>query len=99
MRRPRRWVWWAVGFLLLSVAVSGGAVRNFWNRRRELRRLEDRLAESRRRVGELEARRDRAEGDPAYIEMAARRELGLVAPDEIEFRFVNDDVEPLKENS
>lgn len=99
-RRPQRWAWWAAGFFLLAVLVSGGAVRNYWNRRRDLERLNIRLAEARRRVAELEARRDRAEGDAAFIEMAARRELGLIAPDEIEFRFVNDDeAAPLKEKS
>jgi cell division protein FtsB len=91
MVRRRRAVWWAGGFALLALAVSGGAVRNYWNRRGELARLERRLIDARRRVTELEARRDRAENDTAFIEMAARREFGYVAPDEIEFRFVSDD--------
>ena len=90
MIRRRKTVWWVGGFSLLAAAVSGGAVRNYWNRRQELARLETRLVEARRRVPELEARRDRAENDAAFIEMAARREFGYVAPDEIEFRFVND---------
>ncbi|MBK6880535.1 MAG: septum formation initiator family protein [Elusimicrobia bacterium] len=89
--RRRRTVWWAAGFALLAIAVSGGAVRNFWTRQRELDRLSLRLTDARRRVAELEARRDRAENDAAFIEMAARREFGFVAPDEIEFRFVSDD--------
>jgi cell division protein FtsB len=57
----------------------------------DLQRLEDRLAESRRRMRVIEARLSRAENDEEFIEIAARRELGLLRPGEIEFRFVDDD--------
>lgn len=87
---PRgRALWILAGVLCVSVLISGGAVRRYWLRYRELIRLEDRRAEIRRRVRVLEARRGRAEHDEAFIETAARRELGFLGPDEIEFRFVN----------
>lgn len=85
----RRVLWVLAGALFVSVLISGGAVRRYWSRRQELNRLEDRLTALRQRVREVEARRNRAEHDEAFIETAARRELGLVRPDEIEFRFVN----------
>ncbi|MBK8576065.1 MAG: septum formation initiator family protein [Elusimicrobia bacterium] len=83
-----RALWVLVGGLAVAVLISGGAVRRYWVRHRELNRLEDRLAEVRRKVRTLEARRARAENDAEFIETAARRELGLLASDEIEFRFV-----------
>lgn len=73
----------------VSVLISGGAVRRYWVRHQELVRLEERRSEMRRRVRALEAQRTRAEHDETFIETAARRELGLVGPDEIEFRFVD----------
>lgn len=83
-----RALWILAVALAFSVFISGGAVRRYWTRRQELNRLEDRRAEMRHRVREIEARRERAENDDAYIETVARRELGLVGPDEIEFRFM-----------
>ncbi|MBL0057949.1 MAG: septum formation initiator family protein [Elusimicrobia bacterium] len=90
-RNLRRRAFWVLGgVLVLSVLVCGGAVRHYWLRREDLQRLEDRLAESRRRMRSLEARLARAENDEEFIELAARRELGLLRPGEIEFRFVDD---------
>lgn len=84
-----RALWVLAGALVVSVFISGGAVRRYWVRHHELIRLEERRSEMRRRVRTLEARRARADHDEAFIETAARRELGLVGPDEIEFRFVD----------
>jgi cell division protein FtsB len=76
--------------VVLGVGVSGGAVRHYWMRRQELTRLEERRAELARRVRDLEARSARAEEDDLFLEMAARRELGVIGPGEIDFRFVDD---------
>jgi cell division protein FtsB len=84
----RRALWVLVGALGVSVLISSGAIRRYGSRYMELNRLEDRRDEMRRKVDLLEARRVRAEHDEEFIETAARRELGLLAPDEIEFRFV-----------
>jgi cell division protein FtsB len=84
-----RALWVLAVALVVSVFVSGGAVRRYWVRHQELIRLEERRSEMRRRLHALEARRARADHDEAFIETAARRELGLVGPDEIEFRFVD----------
>lgn len=84
----RRALWVLVGALGVSVLISGGAIRRYGSRYMELNRLEDRRAEMRRKVRLLEARRARAEHDEEFIETAARRELGLLASGEIEFRFV-----------
>lgn len=83
-----RALWILAGALVVSVLISGGAVRRYWVRRQELIRLQERSSETQRRVRLLVARRVRAEQDETFIETAARRELGLVGPNEIEFRFV-----------
>ncbi len=85
-RRGRVWV--IAGVLAVAVLVSGGAVRRFFIQRGELARLEMRLAAAEQRMLGLQARRERADTDEMFIETSARRELGLLAPDEIEFRFV-----------
>lgn len=84
----RRGVWLIAGILAVAVLVSGGAIRRFFVRRAELARLELRLAQSQDRIRVLQSRRERADSDEMFIETSARRELGLLAPDEIEFRFV-----------
>jgi cell division protein FtsB len=81
-------VWVFAGALALAVLVSGGAVRRYFVRRGELARLETRLAQSQERMRILQARRERADTDEMFIETSARRELSLLAPNEIEFRFV-----------
>ncbi len=85
----RRRVWVIAGALAVAVLVSGGAVRRYFVQRGELARLETRLVQSHHRMRELQARRERADTDDMFIETSARRELGLLAPDEIEFRFVS----------
>jgi cell division protein FtsB len=47
----------------------------------------ERREDAERRLRELSARCERAEKDEAYLDSAARRELGLVAVDEVEFHF------------
>lgn len=85
----RRALWILLGALGVSALISGGAIRLYWWRNRELTELEQRRMEVRSRVRSLEARRARAEGDTEFIETVARRELGLIGKDEIEFRFVD----------
>jgi cell division protein FtsB len=73
----------------LGWLIASQGVRDYVARRRENRRLEDRLEQTRRRVDEKRARLGRAAKDDAFLELEARRHLGLVRPDEVEFRFVS----------
>ena len=93
----RRGFWIGLAAAGGVVAISGESVRGYLAQRREIRRLEGQLAEARRRATEQDSRLVRSASD-AYIETSARRELGLLRPGEIEFRFVAaDDVEPAQE--
>lgn len=89
MRRllRRRALWAALASAALAVVICGGSVRNFFGKRRELSRLRENLAQSRRLLAEEEMQVARAEKDHAYLETSARRELGLLRADEIEFQF------------
>lgn len=77
----------AVGFLL-----CGGAVRHYVVRHQELSRLKLRREELTSRLKILKKKIIRAKKDETFLEMEARRELGVVAPGEVEFRFVSETV-------
>jgi len=72
-------------FLLVIVFGDNGLVE--LNRKRERR---DRLVEVNQRLTEENYRLfrsiERLKEDPAYIESIARRELGMIAPDEMIFK-------------
>lgn len=89
MRRllRRRALWAALASVGLAVLICGGSVRNFFGKRRELAKLRENLADSRRMLAQEEMQVARAEKDHAFLESSARRELGLLRDDEIEFRF------------
>lgn len=84
----RRYRWVLVGLGVLAILVGN---RGFWTmvrHRRELSRLERQLQELRQESKRLDREIALAERDPAYIERVARRELGLIRPGEIEYRFL-----------
>jgi cell division protein FtsB len=85
----RRWLIRAV-MVGAVVAGFGGSVRSFWSRWREREALSQEVRLSRRRLARKEAALDRALRSDAYIEREARRALGLVRPDEREYRFSGD---------
>ncbi|MBL8024428.1 MAG: septum formation initiator family protein [Elusimicrobia bacterium] len=85
----RRALWILLGAIAVSALISGGAIRLYWWRSQELKDLERRRVDSQVRVRSLEARRLRAEQDAEFIETVARRELGLIGKNEIEYRFVS----------
>jgi cell division protein FtsB len=98
----RRMVWGGILGVGVSLAIAGEGVRAYWTQRREWTRLQARRLEVQHRLAEREARLALAEGNEDYIEILARRELGLLRPGEIEFRFGSDaditSVSPVKEN-
>jgi cell division protein FtsB len=64
-------------------------LRSFFWRRQEFKRLETRLKEGQSRLAEKQYALAKAQRDNDFLELAARRNLGLVRPDEVEFRFVS----------
>ncbi|HRY29987.1 MAG TPA: septum formation initiator family protein [Elusimicrobiota bacterium] len=84
----RHFVWIILGVVLLGWLLSSGGIRNYFLRLREYRRLDARRRETKQRVAEKQVRLNKAMKDESFLELEARRHLGLVRPDEIEYRFV-----------
>jgi cell division protein FtsB len=85
----RHWVWIIIGVVVFGWLLSSQGLRNYFVNRREYRQLDLRLRDTRKRLAEKQLRLSRAQKDDAFLEMEARRQLGLVKPDEIEFRFMS----------
>ncbi|MDJ0780797.1 MAG: septum formation initiator family protein [Desulfosarcinaceae bacterium] len=73
-------------FLLYSVFGDDGLV-DYYRLREKARTLDDTNASIGRQNLELYRVIERLSGDLTYIETMARRELGMVAPDEVIFKF------------
>jgi cell division protein FtsB len=80
--------WWLLAFVVTGWLLSSQGVRDYFVRRREHDRLEARLAETRTRLAEKRLRLSRAQKDADFQETEARRQLGLVRPEETEYRFI-----------
>ena len=84
--KRRSFLFAAGGAVLLLLLLNGGIrtiVRRYWEIHTLTRDLEQLKRENRYLRREIYS----LEHDPSYIERMARRELGLVAPEEVEYRF------------
>lgn len=90
-RRPRglrsRWIWAGAGVLAAVVLLGNSGVRSLVSSWWSLRGLRKDLASARREEEVLKGRIAAAKGDDRALERAARNELGLQRPGEIEYRF------------
>jgi len=85
----RRWFMISVG-ALGSLAFCWHLARNgseLFYERRELRRVEQRVASMKDRIATLDHERDRLKNDMTYVETIARDDLGMVKPGEIVYYF------------
>jgi cell division protein FtsB len=67
---------------------TNSGVRGYIQRRREYGQLEAKLKDAQSRLVDKQLNLARAQKDDDFLEQEARRHLGLVRPEEIEFRFV-----------
>lgn len=77
------------GAVLLGLLLSNDNVRTYWSRKQYLIRLQKRLDAMRRSNQTLAMEIRRLETDSKTLERHARRELGMVQPGEIEYRFIS----------
>lgn len=91
----KHWKWIAAAIVVLGILSSEG-VRTYWQRKKALRQLEKRLEELRQSNKTASMEIERLKNDPNAIEQVARRDLGLIQPGEIEYRFVVDHSSPSK---
>ncbi len=89
------WKWIACAIVVLGLLTSEG-VRTYWQRKQALRQLERRLEDLRLSNKTVTMEIERLKNDPNAIEQVARRDLGLIQPGEIEYRFVIDHSSPAK---
>lgn len=90
MERPlkRRLPLWVLVLVTGALAMTGLApARQAYHQRQVIREEESRLQELERKNAELESRLARLE-DPAYREMLAREQLGMVRPGETAYVVV-----------
>jgi cell division protein FtsB len=88
LRRRLMWAFFAA--LVLTGALTNGGFRRYIARRREHQALQKKWQEAQVRLSEKENLLKRSQEDEGFLEGEARRSLGLIRPDEIEFRFVSD---------
>lgn len=84
------WKW--ILFIVIAVLFlfSNQSFRTYWQKKRYLAKLERDLKEIQLENKKLKMEIHRIETDPRIIEQHARRELGLIQPGEIEYRFIVD---------
>ena len=82
------WRWVIVAAAAAGIFLASKGNRTYWQRKSHLRDLEKELVEIRVSSKNLSQEIRRLKTDPRALEQAARRELGLIQPGEIEYRFV-----------
>ncbi|OGR94367.1 MAG: hypothetical protein A2902_02220 [Elusimicrobia bacterium RIFCSPLOWO2_01_FULL_64_13] len=80
--------WLLIAAAALGILFSSENIRSFWQKRRTLKELERKLEATRSANRKLTMEIHRYQNDPGTIEEIARRELGLIRPGEIEYRFL-----------
>ena len=87
MKLPRNyWVYAVVFIVVLFLAGNQGfrtMVRRYW----ELHKLRGELELLKKENSLLQKEVYYLEGDTSYVERIARKELGLISPGEVEYRF------------
>jgi cell division protein FtsB len=71
----------------MATLIVGGGIRDYILMRQEVRRLSLHLSEVAERLKQKQALLVRAKSDDSFLEGETRKALGLIRPDEIEFRF------------
>ncbi|MBN1823803.1 MAG: septum formation initiator family protein [Endomicrobiales bacterium] len=79
-----------IGIIALLLFLFGNAgfrkmLRRYW----EMHKLKQELVSLKKENALLKKEVYFLESDPTYIERIARKELGLISPDEVEYRFRN----------
>ncbi len=90
----RKWSWLIAGLVVVALARSNPGFRNYWHKKRHHTNLLRKLEEIRAQNKSLALEIQRLKTDPKIIGEYARKELGMILPGEIEYRFVVDGSTP-----
>jgi cell division protein FtsB len=89
MKLPRR-AGYIVGGVVLALIIFGSdGFRKLFRRYWELHRLRTEIVQMKKENALLRREVYYLEEDTSYIERIARKELGLISPGEVEYRFKN----------
>ena len=94
MKTALNWKWILLGLFILGLFLSSEGSRSYWKRKRHLKELQAKLELARAENKSLALEIQRLENDPRAIEQIARRDLGMIQPGEIEYRFVSESPAP-----
>lgn len=82
------WKWLLALAVLAAFLFSNQGIRSYWSKRRTAKELEKKLEDLKRSNQEMVFEVHRLKNDPRALEQVARRELGLLQPGEMEYRFI-----------
>jgi cell division protein FtsB len=87
MKPPKNILYIVLGVIALLFLLANPGSRRLFRRYWELYKLNGELQQQKKANNLLKRDIYLLENDPAYIERIARKELGLIAPGEVEYRF------------
>ena len=83
--------WFLIILMIAStLLLTHKSVRTYWKKKQYLKELETQLTELQDGNKSLTLQIERIKVDPRITEQHARRELGLIQPGEIEYRFMRE---------
>jgi len=88
MKIPTRWKWTLAIAIPVVLFFSSEGSRTYWQRKKILNEMQDKLQSMKDGNRDLATQLERLKYDPRAIEQIARKELGMVQPGEMEYRFV-----------
>ena len=83
-----RWIWAIAVVTAACLLLSNDSIKGYIYKKRQLRRLQKQLEEMKAANKNLTFEIRRIKQDPRVLEEHARKELGMLQPGEIEYRFV-----------
>ncbi|MBI4055498.1 MAG: cell division protein FtsL [Elusimicrobia bacterium] len=84
----RKKIWWTLAVILSAVILLGNrGLRTLVKNRFQARKYQQELEKLRQQERTLKEKIQQAQSDPDYIESLARKELGMIRPEEVEYRF------------
>jgi len=83
-----RWIWAIAVVTAACLLLSNDSIKGYFYKKRQLRRLQKQLEEMKAANKNLSFEIRRIKQDPRVLEEHARKELGMLQPGEIEYRFV-----------
>jgi len=83
-----KYIWAAIVTITCIILITNGGIRHYRAKQREYEKLKQQVKALEAEYTSKNKLITTIKKDPSRLELLARRKLGLVNPDEIEFRFL-----------